>query len=513
MLSKKYIDWWVVGLLFACTFGFLYFTGTLTSGYHFIDDHTLINVHNSLTTGSLPKTMHNYVFNDFAIRFRPLFYVYTVLLVYLFGLNFFGMSLFIGFLGAITLVIFYLGLRKLSFGILPSLLFVALIFVGPQAAIWWRLGTNETIAIFFLGLSFLFLAKCSNGDNYRINNAFFVVFLSLAALSKESFLVAVPAFILLKLGIELGGQITGWRDVLKTNWLSAIPLLITFMGLLVIKFVIGTNKIGYAGVTSTFHDFLHGVRGILLGAESLRFWIVLVILITVVYFVSLLEIPEEWQVGFKSFVRYSLPYFIFIVVLLVPEVILHAKSGMTERYLLPTTVGLALTVVVIWQGITSKYFRAFAGALIVGFLLVSTSGTAKAASSFAVDGKSTNYFFNTVIGNASNRGNILFVAEPVQRFEVTYSIMTYLKAFGRSNLFGYAMPSRAYTPFESDEVEQWHKWLGDKPAGSTAWKPDMIIIFDKIQSDLFFAQAGLPVSDYRSLPMDSEWHAIYVRAR
>lgn len=196
MMSLKISDRWIVVLFFVGIFSFLYFTGTLTSGYHFIDDHSMISMKTSLdNSGSFLKTSLEYAKNDFNIRFRPIFSIFYIFEVQIFGVNFFALSIFTGIMALFSFSFFYAGMRKLGQGWLLSIIFVLLMFLGPQSAIWWRLGTNETIAMFFLGLCFLFMAKCLDGEKYAANNILFVIFLSITSLCKESFIIIIPAFV------------------------------------------------------------------------------------------------------------------------------------------------------------------------------------------------------------------------------------------------------------------------------------------------------------------------------
>lgn len=219
-------DYLVTILFFVSIFVFLHFTKTLYSGYHFIDDHCLVSMKESLNKSSFLETAYIYTKNDFLIRFRPVFSFYYVLLVKVFSLNFFAMSVFMGFLGIISFSFFYFGLKNLKFTIFQSVLFVFLAFVGFQMAIWWRLGTNEPIGIFFLSLSFFFLSKCVNNINYKLSNTLFVFFLAITSLCKESFIFIIPAFLFLKIWLEKESFKISFKESVRKNLFVTSLLLI-----------------------------------------------------------------------------------------------------------------------------------------------------------------------------------------------------------------------------------------------------------------------------------------------
>ncbi len=67
---KKDITALLVFLIFWIAL-FLY-SGTFTSGYHFIDDHEIISLNSKLNHSPFLYTAKNYILFDFNWRFRPL---------------------------------------------------------------------------------------------------------------------------------------------------------------------------------------------------------------------------------------------------------------------------------------------------------------------------------------------------------------------------------------------------------------------------------------------------------
>lgn len=510
--SSKYFDYVIVLSFFAAVFSFLYFTGTLNSGYHFIDDHGMISLKTNLTNSSYVQTLAIYTKNDFLIRFRPLYYPYLVTTIKVSSLNFLNISIFVGFLASLTFSLFYLGMRKIGHSLLESLIFVLLTFIGSQMAIWWRLGTNETIGVFFLSLSFFFMAKCLEKDHYSRNNALFTIFLIMTSLCKESFIVIIPALTLFKIWNEKRFFGITVKESMRKNLSVIIPLIVMIVELVIIKLFIGTNQTGYAGVTSSLAEFNQGVINILLNPVSLWHWIALISLLTAIYVLSFLFGPgNRWKEFVKSIHSLSI-YIIFAIALIVPEIILHAKSGMIERYLLPTTFGLAFLVVGILHNTRQKSGKFIASLVIYIFLALSFNTAVTNAVSFADSGRDANSLLSTVRVESIADSKILLVADPVSRFEVSDSIKIYLSYYEHKNLYAYPLPMREYsTAFELGLRDQWFKWFENRTLSDMNGSPDIIIIFDKVQTGTFFSQSELDASEYINVLPDSESHAVFER--
>lgn len=508
MKNIKILDSYVIGLFLVIIFSFLYFTGTLTSGYHFIDDHSMISMQMSLNDGSFFETAYAYIKNDFNIRFRPLFYLYYVSEIQVFGLNFLVLSIFTGTLAACSFSFFYFGVRKLKFSVVESFLFVLLAFGGSQMAIWWRLGTNETIGIFFLGLAFLFMAKCVNKEKYKSNNIIFAVLLIVTSLCKESFIITIPAFVVFKIWNEKNVFEITFKESMKNNYLLILPIVAMFIELVIIKFAVGTNKIGYAGVTSSVSEFVMGIKNILFNPMSLYLWIKFVGVLILTYVVSLITLKEKKEEKIKS-IKYFLVYLCFFVLLVLPNVFMHAKSGMVERYLLPTTIGCAFLSIGIIGSVKHSILRGVMIMATVFFILISFGTSRTNAIIFANEGKQSNVLLKSIRNESKKEDNILLVVDPVNRFEVSYSIKTYLAYYGFNNLYAYPIIRDYDTEFEKSLKNQWFDWFREKKINDIKNKPKVIIIFDKEHSDRFFLESNLDEDDYENIAKKDYPYKIY----
>lgn len=487
-------------------FAFLFFSGTITSGYHFIDDHGIVSLRGTLDNSGFFEALIGYIKNDFLIRFRPVFSIYTVTISKIFGTNFLQLSVFVGLLCSVVFSLFYLFFRKLGNDRLLSVLFVALSFIGFQSAIWWRLGTNETISVFFLGLALYSLARGLNKSN-KLSNILFLTFLIIASLSKESFIVIIPAVIALKIILEKNHFGISFKDTLLRNKLAIIPLIVMFAEIVLIKFVVGTNQIGYAGVPSSSSEFLRGLKNIIIGKNSLLIYNeFLVVLFLAFLFSNLQKIKDKSCKIFEDI----LPYLTFFVLVLIPELLMHAKSGLVERYLLPTTIAYAFLYVGLIKNTKDKKFKSISIILATVFVIYSYLGALNAARVFTDSGKDANLLLKGVIGNTNPNSKILIAVDPVQRFEVSYSLKIYLNHKDRKNIYAFPILGVYDTDFEKKLKSDWENWFKGKYLAEISGVPDVILLFDADQETIFFEKSGINKNIYRNIDVGGYPHRVYV---
>ena len=241
---------------FMIVFVTFYMMGVLGSGYHFVDDHEFVRYNKSLVSNGLIHTLCSAVKNDMLIRFRFTYIIIRVFESYLFP-NYMVLHILQTFLVVQSLYLSYVLARKCGSSRWLSVVFSLVIYIGPQAEVWWRLGPQENWGVLFFMMTLLSIIRYMNtkrsGDFFLA-----VVFVFFLGGIKESFLVLLPALPLFMLWYSMrtdGGNIT-WIPVKKLvleykyfiGWIGVVFCLdISF-----ILCVVGTNKIGYAGIDSQF---------------------------------------------------------------------------------------------------------------------------------------------------------------------------------------------------------------------------------------------------------------------
>lgn len=511
MKARKWIDSAVVILFFAAILLFLSYAGTLTSGYHFIDDHEMIVIHSDLEKAPVLNVMANLIKKDLNIRFRPMYFVHRIIEIKIFGADFFTLSFYTGILAALTFSFFYLGARKLKFSALESLIFVLLAFIGSQMAIWWMLGPNETIGMFFLGLTFLFLAKSAERKNYLRDTVLFSVFLVFASLSKESFVIVIPAFVFYKIWNEKNIFGISLRESIQNNLVLLLPAAAMVFEIWMIYFAVGTNTIGYAGSTSGWEELKRGILAIITSKIMLKDWLTFFGIITFLFFLGVVLQKGEKKKKMAYIFKNILPSIIFSFLIVAPGILMYAKSGMAERYLLPSAFGLAFLAVFLVRENPKIFFRAAGGVIAVIFLLGSFKITEDSAKAFAASGIYTNQLLSAAIANSKPDAKILLAVDPVDRFEASDAIKTYLLREKRDNVFGYSLPREYKSDFEFGLEKGWESWYKGKMLSDMVGPPDMIIMTDKIQAERFFSETRLDKDDYKSELSADNPHALFIK--
>jgi hypothetical protein len=495
-LSKDKI---VIISILISVFLFLFLSGTITSGFHFVDDHEVIKMKSDLSTLPLIDVSIKWVKEDLASnsRFRPLYYIHRVVETKLFGSDFFLWSLYTGFLCCIAFIFFYTGMRNMEFSILESILFLIITFIGSQSSIWWRLGPAETIGMVWLALSFYFMSRCLLNKHYYANTLLFIFFLILSSLTKESFLIIIPAMIFLKVWTEKNQLWSSLKETAGKNLLLIIPLAVLLIELYIIISYIGTS---YSGLDSNLISSIKSY--ILTFIRFLRTYLNLVIagLIVLIFNINKKRIVSK--TGFFSIV--------FFLLVLIPGVVLFARSGLVERYLLPTSFGLAFLAATYFKGIKEDvkgYKKILLILAIISFVpaLVKTSAD---AIRFSKEGHETKRLLASISENKEGEKSTLVIVDPVQDYESSVSLKTYLFHENEMDLYGYAIIKEGDDIKYPDYVGGWKSYFTEKQLENMPVKPALIIFLENQMINGFFAQSGLPQDDYSQLDIGDSRFAL-----
>jgi len=502
-------NWVIIFALFLSVFIFLGVTGTLTSGYHFIDDHEIISISNNLKSESLIKVISNYINYDLPSRFRPMYYFHRVIETKIFGTNLFLWSLYTGVLAFITFSSFYLGLKNLMFSTFEAIVFLIIAFVGPQMAVWWRLGPAETIGVVFLGFCFYFMTKCITTKYYTLSSLLFCLFLVLSSLCKESFIIIIPAFITYKIWNEKSTFISLKKTLIK-NFILIVPIVLMFLELLIIKSYIGTNKIGYAGLDSNLIETMKGITHVInsLFEYFSPFLLFVIITMGLIYY----KLRDR-----DKFIRVSISLMlplVFCFLIVFPNTILYAKSGMFERYLLPSTIGVSFFIVSLIRSIDNR-FKWLKRLLLVVIIIVSLNPirySLREAYSFSDIGHDTNLLLSSIIkySNGEDKG-ILLAVDPVVSYECTLSLNEYLGYKNITNLYGLALNDKYADDFSQRLSSDWHLWFKGKEMKDMNDKPYMIVFLDKNLSNDYFKNPKNGSADYQNVIPYSSTFALYIQ--
>ena len=475
-------------------FIFLGITGNLDPAFHFTDDSEILRFTDALQTESVVSVVAGILKSDFNMRFRPFYYLNRVIEAKIFGNNFSIWSIWNAVLACATFTFFYVGMRKLSYSILESVLFIFFAFIGLQMAIWWRLGPNETIGTFFLGLTFYFMINTEK--RHALNTALFCISIIIAMLCKESIIIIAPAFFVFKVWVEKNKYDLSIKETLRKNSLLVIPFLVMCFSLWLIIFVIGTNKIIYAGLNTNIKiiPLVNGSYRILRNS-FFEIGIIIILSLLLIYY----ELKDEKK--FRAILIELILPAIFAFLVVVPNLILYAKSGMDERYLLPSTIGIAFLAVSILRTINKNHswlFKLLVVIILIVFLKP-TDTVIKRARNFANEGVQTEKMLAAIIQNSNEKSNVLLVANPALKSEWSYSLKTYLSLTNDINLYGFPVNDEYDNDFYKFLSKAWHSRFEGWKFQDINGDIDLIVFFDKKMERLFYEESGLDPLNFDNL--------------
>lgn len=327
-----------VGYFLLLFFSMLLVADIFNDSYQMIDDHETYAILRGIKNNGLIRTIMNNVVSDmvYTHRYRFTYRIIRPIQCAIFKDNFNLWHAMYGLLTAINTSIAYLYARYRKTPILQSFLFALLIFIGgAQINVVWRLGPQENIGIFVLLLAVFSLRLYY--DNGHKSWIWISVFFTLwVAGAKETFLLLIPSLIILPLyWIICDKEDISVKDVLvdyvKRFYIYiAFSLIIFFASILLIVNVVG---VGY-GVNTKFTiiDYLFGFGRILKTKHGILPYIIMVTITAVYTFINVLKDKRikkiyMWIVATSLLAGNTLLQFV-----------LHAKGGMVERYLIPSTV-------------------------------------------------------------------------------------------------------------------------------------------------------------------------------
>jgi len=471
----------------------------VNSGYHFVDDHEIIKIKSELSTSPLSVVTTKWVKEDLLNngRFRPVYYIFRVFETKLFGSEFLLWSVFNGVLCCLALVFSYLSMRNLKFSIQESILFVIITYVGPQSSVWWRLGPGESLGMVFFSLSFFFMIKTRIRHNY-INNLLFILFLTLASLTKESFIIIIPALLFFKIWWEKESLWSSLKQSVLRNLFLIVPLIIMFAELYIIKLYVGT---AYAGLDSDLGEIISPII-----ATIFRFFKTYLNLLAAGIIMSIIFIYFR-----KRPALFNSLSLLFFVLIIIPNVILYSKTGLMERYLLPVTFGLAFLVITFINAIDKKekFIKRIAFFLILVSFIPYLVSTINEAISFSKEGFATNSLLSAVSANKINSEGVLLIVDPVDSYEISVSLKTYLFYEDKIDLFGYELLRNEKSESEKPYIAGWKSYFEGRLYANMSSEPELLVFLDNQLVTPFFSTSNISRNSYSPVDIGESKFALF----
>ena len=319
-------------------------SGMSTAGLNYlINDHAILKEHNQIFDFS---EIFNSSFRDpFIVKYNDRFFPIYVFLMritpHIFGERSFLYYFSSILVGLITSISFYKFARLINFSILVSLLFASLIVFGVQTSAYSYTFPvpAESTGTLFVSLALLTIALNRKQKGYLgiLYDLLIAIFIVLAALNKESYILVIPGIIFFKIWYTHQKNESLFLKSLYVNRLL-ISILSIFFILVIIFIKTKVVSQGYAGVDQSTFNFenIRELFNFLWKNSILKSALVA----NVIYLFILLfarKLKQKFNPGF----------YIFSLLIIIPQFILYAKSGMenSTHYLFPMIIGLSLLTV------------------------------------------------------------------------------------------------------------------------------------------------------------------------
>lgn len=340
MMSKRKEAALVWAFFAVLVFGVVIIMGTLTSGFHLVDDWEFAKYVDwmRLEHKSLWECMREAVGFDLTLRFRPLYYINRVLMAAVFGINLTAMSVVKAAEIVIAFVALYYCARQMKCNMVCAGLFSLTVMVGYQSAVWWKLGPQESYDIMLFAVGFYLLLKWLETDRRGYAFASVGVFF-LMSLYKEPFILLLPFVGLYVLYAQMEGErvtVAGlWEAVrCRLPYLLAIGV-IFLVEMFLIVFVIGTNNYSYVGLDESVTLYQYMQVWSDAARANLKWYVrfgILMVLIFLTYWNQTKKLV--WEV-------------LLAAAIIVPQCITYGKTALEERYILPCVLGFAFFFVIV----------------------------------------------------------------------------------------------------------------------------------------------------------------------
>ena|GEM_PF-6703458 len=381
--KKKLITDLAVLLVFtAVSVLYAYAIGLLYCGYYFADDHEIARMHGSIVREGFFGALSSWLSADMRLRFRPVYWIFRISESLVFGTHVKAWHLMKAIEIGGVCWLSYLYARRRKAGFVSALIFGVIWIFGSQCAVIYRLGPQEPLALIFFWLALLsadeaaFIEVLENAGmerkRKRLLTMSFYLFLALMALTKESFLVLLPAFVLYRLYAEQKNDESFFAVLLRNagSVIYGAVLFLTGMGIIV--FYSGTSSTGYAGVDESYGvpDYLKGMWNICKGELS-GYLIVLLfcLIVNIVLTLRIVGDKKSEKSKTRDFLRKRIYEFVILFYAVFIQVLLHAKSGMSERYLIPAITWIFIYVFCFSFPLWRAYFyKAVPAILAAGWL-------------------------------------------------------------------------------------------------------------------------------------------------
>lgn len=492
----------------ALVFGFTLFTGTLTSGFHLIDDKDVYYFSDMIKQGSFWDTCKALLQLDIEVgRIRILYYPLRTIMTMLFDTNFTAWAIYKAIEIAGAMIFFYFFARNVRMSRLYSFLFASIAIVGEQGAVLWKQGTQENTGAFLVAIVLWLISipqiSARYQKIYRVNLVLWTILLSCI---KESFALFLPVILGIIIWNELEmSQSKDWIGVKraigkhkKYILFTCILLLLQTIAILYVIIIQGT-VFGNSG-EGIKPKLLNMYFTVFAGSMTVYFSYTLIALLLLVAAYSFRQIARK--MGWNIIIVGGI--FLYATVM---QLGLHMNTKLFERYLLPWTIAYAFCITIGIGTNFNQFRRKYIYALLLaGLLLNRWPIMVYKAQEFAQDGKALSLCLQDIIDHTQADSKIISMMPPIQ-MEWNFSMCTWLQHHDREETFlRNSSESEAY-------IREAEAYDLDKQLFTDYSDVDVIVTLEDGVEDM---TEGIPVNwdNYRKNTYQGSYiYTVYIRSQ
>lgn len=427
-------------LFFFLVFITLIATGTITSGWHLVDDHEFIRYRLQMNAedGSLFSCLRTVLRTDFASRFRPLYHILRVSLTVVLGTNLVAWSVVKAVETVFALFLLYICARQLKCSRFQAFLFSMIVMVGPQSVVWWKLGPQECVGIVFFAAGFILLNRYLSKEGWLSDKLGSIFFFLCMSLYKESFMVLLSFVLLYIVYVRCQGEKLSISCIMKAIR-SELVLLLILGGILaaelyIVVFVVGTNRVSYIGLdpSVTLKQYVDT------WTDCIRTYLQWYVRFTPLLLLLLVLYIRQWR-------KMLGPFFLGLCIML-PQMFLHMKTGLQERYVIPWSFGYAVFFVIpLAEDILTGLRKRLYSTLLVVLLLCQFVMVIQEADYFTYRGHSVTSVLNHVLELVQEDPDIKVLAAYSPYLESDITVSYWLVQHGFDEVYSWDEDAKTCT--------------------------------------------------------------------
>lgn len=443
--------------------------GTLTAGFHMVDDHEFLEWTYGLQTGqySLLELIRSVLSRDITLRYEPFYYMMRIIGTYLFGYNTVAFSIIKAIQIVISMVFLYACGKEMGASRFFSVLFSLTALMGYQSAAWWKLGPQESQCTMLFSVGFFFLLRyLKNKKIWQgvISLLFFIVMCQY----KESFILLLPFIILyivydrIKVFDRLPEIKVIMKELKQDYWIIGV-LAMVFIALVSVIMLIsggGDNYDGFgiSSLSGCIENHIHSFSGDL--KWYARF--------SPLFIAIMLTYWEEFKKLWKEI--------ILLLAFLGPQFLVFSGTGIGERYMLPSTIGYAWFFIIViskWKPLSGKRRIVYTAGLIL-MLAANIRAMAIEADYYRYRGESVTAMLEAVDEISDEETNILSCFFP--NIEGNMTVHYWYDLHGKNNVYYW---------YEDDgvinQVFDPNMWIADNSVSEQQdfGKMDIVILYNQ----------------------------------